>query len=126
MCAKMNFTLHHNIVIGEVKPYENISLDDIEMLRDFVKESNLSHFAFIDHRPKNTSIDPLVYIYIREHIPNLCIFALVTQSYMSLRLYACESLFMGEIENQVFYDLDKAIIWAEERLERKTIQYMAG
>ncbi|MGF1761648.1 hypothetical protein L4D76_27860, partial [Photobacterium sagamiensis] len=86
----------------------------VDALNDVVKNNISGNFGLIDIRLRNTSIDPLVYLYIKELMPNFTAFALVTKSDLTLQLFKCETVFMKDMRFRTFYTLAEAEIWMQE------------
>ena len=116
MSSPVKFKVYGNIVIAETVEYMNISKREVDALNDVVKNKISGNFGLIDIRLRNTSIDPLVYLYIKELMPKFTAFALVTKSELTHQLFKCESVFMKDMRFKTFYSLAEADIWMQEVL----------
>ena len=74
------YLVHDNYIIAETIQNLDVSTKEVDDLYSIVKERMNEGFGLIEIRPNNTSIDPSVYMYAEQLMPNLKAFALVTES----------------------------------------------
>ena len=90
MVSPANFKIVGNIVYAEPVEYMHISKTEVDALHDVVKNNISGNFGLIETRLRNTSIDPVVYRYARELMPQFTAFALVAESDLTFQLFRFE------------------------------------
>lgn len=119
----MIFRVTDNIVISEVKPFINVSSNQVDELTKVVDEYIEDGFGFISTRLRESeiSIDPTVWIYVFDKLPNIKSFALVTDSlvgkenFVGLEKPVIESLREG-FHADVFPGVEEAYKWMKKQL----------
>ena len=79
MGSPVNFKIIGNIVYAEPAEFMDISNADADALHEVVKTNISGNFSLIDVRPSTTSIDPMVYRYAKELMPQFTAYALVAE-----------------------------------------------
>lgn len=117
------FDVIGNIVISHVKPYVNVSSNQVDELKRVVDETIKGEFGFISTRFRESeiSIDPMVWDYVFKQLPNLKAFALVTDSgmgrenFMNIEKPMIET-FKKDFPCHVFSSVDEAYDWISKKL----------
>ena len=71
-----HFTIAGNIVFAEAAETMNISKSEVDTLHNIVANNISGKFGLIETRPKNISIDPMVYRYAKELMPQFTAYSL--------------------------------------------------
>lgn len=122
--------LEHNLAAAKFVFYQNMAVvEGIEGTHvTFEKVSNVLRvaeevygndipFVYISHRIHSYSIDPIGYYEAIKSFDNLKALAIVTSSKRTKMIANLEKLFVAK-PIRVFDDLDSAILWAEEIIEK--------
>jgi len=122
--------LEHNLEAAKFVFYQNMAVvEGIEGTHvTFEKVSNVLRvaeevygndipFVYISHRIHSYSIDPIGYYEAIKSFHNLKALAIVTSSKRTKMIANLEKLFVAK-PIRVFDDLDSAILWAEEIIEK--------
>ena len=111
MGSPVKFKIIGNIVYAEPTEFMNISKSDVDALHELVKTNISGNFGLIDTRPSTTSIDPMVYRYAKELMPQFTAFALVAESDLTLKFFEIEEAFMKDFQHDIFRTIGEAEVW---------------
>jgi len=114
--ASAKFLVYENYIVAEPTEYTDVSQQEVDDLYDVVKENMKGPFGLIENRPNDTSINPTVYRYAKELMPNLMAFALVSTNRATIASFKFEKAFMKDIKSVLYASLDDAKQWMERVL----------
>ncbi len=123
MEADMNtppkFSVKGNIAYAETSEGWNITASDVDALKAYIQDRLEGPFAFIEIRPPGVSIDPMVYEYANQILPQVVAFALVGESPLTFQTFEVEAAFISDMEFSIFKSLDEAEAWAKDILAKE-------
>lgn len=118
---ELEFTIlefYNNYVISQAR--EGVLLagkqiaDLIEVCSDFYAGKN---FVYLVYRINDYNVDPTIYLNLNE-VRNLAGIGVVSRKPSSLNMAGFEKRF-SKVPYEIFLDLDKALMWAQEVIEEK-------
>ena len=112
------FFVHEHYIVAEPKECIDISFKELELLHEIVEENINGPFGLIEHRQKNTSINPVIYTRAKELMPNFIAYALVSENQTIDRSFFLEKAFMKGIQGALFTSLDPAKEWMQTTLQK--------
>ncbi|GAA4277800.1 hypothetical protein [Aquimarina mytili] len=114
------FYFYQNFVIGEIKEGLNLNFESGKELFNLTKThyKNIIPFVYISNRVHSYSFIPTGHYKSSKLFPNLKGYAIVVYDNINLKIAELEQTFMSW-PNQIFTNLDDAIDWAEELIERE-------
>lgn len=118
MDSGVTFSVKGKIVYAKTVEGMDISKSDVDALLEFIQGRVEGSFAFIEIRDMGVSIDPMVYKYAREILPQVVVFALVTQSDLTFRTFEVESAFIRDMQFSIFRTLPEAEAWVQSVSEQ--------
>lgn len=117
------FDVVDNIVISHVKPYIDVSSNQVDELKKVVDEYIDGDFGFISTRLRESeiSINPIVWDSVFDQLPNIKVFAMVTDSNMGRRNFINIEKPMIELLNpgfpaNTFISVEEAYNWVTLQL----------
>ena len=114
MASPVHFKIIGNIVYAEPAEFMNISKSEVDALHEVVKTKISGNFGLIDIRPSTTSIDPMVYRYAKELMPQFTAYALVAESDLTFKFFEeIEKPFIKDIQFAIFRTVGEAEVWMQ-------------
>ena len=112
-----HFRYYSNIIIGEFNEGVHVTKENASEPIKFAQEicGTEKPLVYISHRLHSYSIDPTGYIEMAALFPNFAGFAIVSNNRYRRMLANIEKLFIKR-PIAVFYDMDKALEWADSLL----------
>ncbi len=113
------FSAKGNIVYAETSEGWNITSSDVDALKAYIQDHVEGCFVFIEIRQPGVSIDPMVYEYANQILPQVLGFGLVAESPMTFQTFEVEAAFITDMQFSIFSSLDEAEVWAKDILEQE-------
>ena len=117
------FKTSGNIVISEVKPFITVSSNQVDELKKLVDRYIVGDFGFISIRSKKNeiSINPSIWDDVFKKVPNICAFALLTNSEISTKNFIYIEKPVIEMYRKgfpagVFDNLEAAYRWVSNQI----------
>ena len=112
------FFFYSNILVGEFHEGIHASKENSKELIQFVKRvyGDETPFVYISHRLHPYSMDPIALREVTKMFPNFIGFAIVSQNKYRRMIVSLERFFIVKPIG-IFYELESAFSWAEERIE---------
>lgn len=113
-----SFFVYDKYIIAEPKVDTDVNKKEVEILNDIVSKHFKGDFGLIENRINKNSINPLVYQYAKDLMPNFSAFALVVYSVLAKDYFDMESIFIEEanVKCELFHSLEDAKEWMENVL----------
>lgn len=117
------FFFYPNIVVGEFYKGVHVTKESSKELIQFIKRvyEDKTPFVYISHRLHAYSMDLIESREVVKMFPNFIGFAVVSQNKYRRMIVSLEKIFVVK-PIDVFYELESAFIWAEERIEENIRQ----
>ncbi|MGD2117364.1 MAG: hypothetical protein PVG66_03330 [Chromatiales bacterium] len=117
------FRISGNVVISEVKPYVTVSTNQVDELKKFVDRYIEGDFGFISIRSRKNeiSINPSVWEDVFKKVPNMCAFALLTNSEITAENFIhiekpVIEMYRKGFPAMVFNNLEEAYVWVSSQI----------
>lgn len=113
------FVFYQNMAVVEGHEGTHVTFEKVNNVLKVAEEvyGNDIPFVYISHRIHSYSIDPIGYYKAIKSFPNLKAFAIVSPNKRTKMTANLERLFVAK-PIRVFDDLNSAMLWAEEIIEK--------
>ena len=105
--------VHENYVVAKANPFVDISEKQLDFLDVVAKKHFNGPFGLLEVRDQNTSINPELHAKVKEVLPFLSAYALVTDSVKTVKNLYKEKNFMGYENFRLFSTISEATEWVD-------------
>jgi len=111
--------VHENYIVAKTNPFVEISEKQLDFLVVVAKKHFNAPFGLVEVRDQNTSINPELHAKVKEVLPFLSAYALVTDSVKTVKNLYKEKTFMVYEYFKLFSDIGEATEWVDFVLSEK-------